>query len=317
MEVKKFNCELCNKIYSSASSLSNHKKIYHDTDHKRAKNIDDNLYYCRHCNKKFKNRNSRWVHEKKCSIETPNKEIEKILQEVEQLKKEILLKDKVIAAQDTVIETNKLTNKTFKCVNKVLMDKNYTNNSHNTTNSHNKINNYIQIYNIGMENVLETITEKQKMQIMTAKLKSLDNLVEIVHCGEYDQFKNIIITNLKGEFAYTYDSIKGYFVAVKQADALDSIFTYRMYDLEEIYNEMEDGNKIDEKTKEIIKKFIEKCESEEPYVDENGVKYPNFKEYSKDCIRIKLYNCNQQIKNDIARLIGEHGQIMIGSPNSE
>ena len=300
MEVKKFNCKLCNKIYSSASSLSNHKKIYHDTDNKRAKNSDDNLYYCRHCNKKFKNRNSRWVHEKKCTIETPNKEIEKILQEVEQLKKEILLKDKVIATQDKVIETNKLTKKTFKFVNKVLMDKN----SHHTTiNNHNNI---LQIYNIGMENIVETITKKQKIQIMNAGHTSFNKLIETVHCSEYDQFKNIIITNLKGDVAYVYDSDKGYFVQTQLNDALEEIFRYRIYDLEEIYNEMKDGNKITEKTKKIIKNFIEKCESEEPYVDEYGKKYPSYKEYNKYSMKIILYKSNQQVKNDIAKLIEQN-----------
>jgi hypothetical protein len=292
MEKKKFNCELCNKIYSSRSSLSNHKKIYHDNDFKRAKNIDDNLYYCRHCDKKFKNRNSRWVHEKKCNIEKSNKELEKILEENKQLKKEISLKNKVITVQDKLINVKSLATKSFKAVNKVLMDRSYTNNTTNNTN-------ILQIYNIGNENIVETMKIKDKLNILNAGHKSFNKLIETVHCGEYEEFKNIIITNVKGDIAYKYNSDKGYFIPVEMKDVLDDIFRCRIYDLEEIYNEMNDANKITEKTKQIIKDFIEKCESEDPYVDEYGKKYPNFKEYNKYSIKIILYKSNDKIKKDI------------------
>ena len=32
---------------------------------------------------------------------------------------------------------------------------------------------------------------------MNAKFYCLEKLVEIIHCGNYNQFKNIIITNMK------------------------------------------------------------------------------------------------------------------------
>jgi len=162
-----------------------------------------------------------------------------------------------------------------------------------------------------MENVVETITQKQKIQIMNAGHTSFNKLIETVHCSEYDQFKNIIITNLKGDIAYVYDSNKGYFVQTQLNDALEEIYRCRIYDLEEIYNEMKDETKITEKTKKIIKDFIEKCESEEPYVDEYGKKYPNFKEYNKYSMKIILYKSNEQLKNDIANVIGEHTQVTI------
>ena len=56
-------------------------------------------------------------------------------------------------------------------------------------------------------------------------MKALDKLIEITHCGEYPQFKNVVITNLKDDFAYKYDSNKGFFVTVKKNDLLEDVFT--------------------------------------------------------------------------------------------
>jgi len=140
---------------------------------------------------------------------------------------------------------------------------------------------------------------------MAAKLNALETIVEIAHCGDYDQFKNIIITNLKDNFAYKYDRIKGYFITVDKKDLLDAVITIRITDIEEIYDELQSANKIDEKTKRIIQSFLDKCNSDEPYTDENEIKYPNFKSYKQNSIKILLYNNQDKITKDIALLISD------------
>jgi hypothetical protein len=299
MEIKdQYYCKICNKYYASINSLSNHRrKLHHDTYEKynnKSKNNEDNLYYCRFCeDKSYNNPKTRWKHEQKCKQKKESNFIEKILEENKNIKAECdKLKNKVITVQDKLINIKSLATKSFKAVNKVLMDRSYTNNTTNNTN-------ILQIYNIGNENILETMKTKDKLSILNAGHKSFNKLIETVHCGEYEQFKNIIITNIKGDIAYKYESDKGYFVSIEMKDVLDDIFRCRIYDLEEIYNEMNDANKITEKTKQIIKDFIEKCESEDPYVDEYGKKYPNFKEYNKYSIKIILYKSNDKIKKDI------------------
>jgi len=291
-------CEICNKKYASIYSLSNHKRLYHQDkiDNKRMKNKEDNLYYCRHCDKKYKNRNSRAVHESKCKISTNNNIIENIKQEHDKLK------DKLTNLKNKLAKKTQLTTKTFKSVNNVLI------------NMSNTMKQTLQIYNLGMENITEVMKEKDKIDILNAGYRSFDKLIQTVHCGQYNQFKNIIITNLKGDVAYVYDSDKGYFVTMQINYVLDDIFRYRIYNLEEIYEEMKDGNKITEKIKKIIKIFIEKCENEEPYDDNNGKIYKNFKEYIKFYMKINLHNSSEQVKNDIARLIQEQNSC---SPNSE
>ena len=73
--------------------------------------------------------------------------------------------------------------------------------------------------------------------------------------------------------------------------------------IEEIYDELYNGTKIDTRTKDIIKRFLDKCESDDPYIDEHDVKYPNFKTYKKDSIKILLYNHQDKITKDISQLI--------------
>ena len=310
-----FTCEICNKTYASVFSLSNHKRTFHEEikDDRRAKNKEDNMYYCRFCDKKYKHCSNRAFHEKKCKpIENP---LEQVLQENIQIKEEAeqikaerdAYKDKIIKLQDKLIKTTRLTTKSFKALNKILMEKSYMNQSNNTnslntiTNNHN---NTLQICTLGSEDILNVLTEQQKRQIINAKFKSLDKLIEITHCGSYNQFKNILITNLKDEFAYKYDGSKGFFVTVKKNDNITYMLDYRIYNINEIYDEIENG--IDENTKTVIRRFMEKCENDEPFEDDNGTRYPNYKEYKKDCVKILLYNNHDQITKSIASLIEEH-----------
>jgi len=301
---KEYSCLKCNKSYSSSSSLSNHNNKFH----KAVVVSTPNLYKCRFCDKFYSIYQSRWFHEQKCKhiIKEKNNTIESIKAERD------AYKDKIIKLQDKLIKTNRLTTKSFKAINKILMERSYhmnqsnNNNSLNTTNTVNSNNNILQICNVGSEDILNVLTEQQKKQIMNAKFKSLDKLVEITHCGEYNQFKNIIITNLKDEFAYKYDDSKGFFVTVKKNDVITNMIDYRIYNLNEMYDEMENGNKIDAKTKVVLKRFMDKCDSDDPFEDDNGIKYPNYKEYKKDCVKILLYNNHERITKDIASLIQDN-----------
>jgi hypothetical protein len=311
IDQKKYFCQICNKKYASASSFSNHTKNHHQEDNKKKKNTEDNYYYCRKCNKTYKSCQSRWNHEKKCIfIETTNDdEIDNIFEENQKLKDDKLKQaEQIIKLQNKIIKSNRLDTKTFKAINKILMDRSYAVNSNNNirnNNNNNNITNIQQICNIGNEELVKILTDQQKKQIMGAKLNVLERLVEMAHCGEYNQFKNIIITNLKDNFAYKYDQTKGYFIVVEKNELLDAVVTIRLSDIEEIYDELQYANKIDGKTKKIIQSFLDKCNSDEPFVDENNIKFPNFKSYKQNSIKILLYNNQDKITKDIALLISE------------
>jgi len=320
MEKKIFKCPICDKEYSTASSLSNHKKNQHENDDKRKKNTEDNYYHCRYCqNKKYKTRNARWFHEKKCIyIENTNgNDIDEILEENQKLKDDKLKQaQQIIKLQNKIIKATSLDTKTFKAINKVLMNR--SNNSHNNmiansnnnnSNSNNTINNNIQqICNIGNEELVKVLTDEQKKQIMGAKLNALEKIVEIAHCGEYKQFKNIIITNLKNNYAYKYDKAKGYFITIEKNDLLDDIVLHRITDIEAIYDEIKSAKELDNETRHIIQSFFTYYNSDDPYVDENDVEYPNFKSYKQNSIKILIYNNRDKITKDIALLISENNE---------
>jgi hypothetical protein len=63
---------------------------------------------------------------------------------------------------------------------------------------------------------------------------SLDRIMNMVHCGEYDFFKNVIITNLTKKYAYKYDKSEEFHE--DKTILLDAIVSGRVADLEEIYN---------------------------------------------------------------------------------
>ena len=299
MDVSKVICSICNKTYSSRKTLLNHRREIHNVSEKekRTKIDKPGCYPCKMCDKRYTSAQSRWRHEKTCKpiVEICNV---KMQQEVDLLKKQI------IELQNKLLNTNRLDNKTFRAINKILMDRSYRN-SHNTINSHNTVNhnNTYQILELGGEELTNVLTFQQKWQIMESRLCSIEKLVEIAHCGEMNQFKNILITNLKDNFAYKYDDSKGYFIAVSKADLLEDVVNNRMMDIEAIYDELKTANKIGERTKKLIQDFLDRMNNEQTPFYDNETKYENFKTFKTDRIKILLYNNHDKITKDIALLI--------------
>ena len=69
--------------------------------------------------------------------------------------------------------------------------------------------------------------------------------------------------------------------------------------------------RIEAKTKVVLKRFMDKCDSDDPFEDDNGIKYPNYREYKKDCVKILLYNNHERITKDIASLIQDNEEAKI------
>jgi hypothetical protein len=306
-------CSLCNKTYSNKKCLLQHNRNIHaiyciEKDRKRDETTK--CYSCKYCTKEYKISQSRWYHEKICpeKIKQQNmaEEMERIKLENEIMKQEAeKQKDEIILLQKKLLSSKRIDNKTFKAVNKILINNSLKNSNNTITNNNN---NTFQICSLGNEELLNVLTVQQKKQIMNSKLMSLEKIVEITHCGEMNQFKNILITNLKDNYAYKYDASKGYFITVTKGDLLDDIISNRVTDIQDIYDEYKTTNKIDEKTKELIQKFLDKMENkEEPFYD-NETKYDNFKTFKTDKIKILLYNNQEKITQDIATMIDKKGE---------
>ena len=178
-------------------------------------------------------------------------------------------------------------------------------NSLNTTNTHSHNCYNIQILQLGSERVLRSLSMEDKQAIIDKRMCSLEKIVELVHCGVQDMYKNILITNLKDKYCYKYDNAHGQFVTATKADVLEELIENRIGDLEAIYDEFATANKIDQKTRRLIQTFLDKlAEDDVQYTDDTAV-YPSYRDYKKHNIKILLYKNSDRISKDVALLIGD------------
>jgi formate dehydrogenase maturation protein FdhE len=151
---------------------------------------------------------------------------------------------------------------------------------------------------------------KEKKEIINARYMSLNKIVQIVHCGKYDQFKNIVITNLKDNYANKFDDKKKFFEAITKNEALNDLVSYRLSDIEWIFDELVEENKVDSRTKELVETFLDKINNNaEPFFDANeNTKFPDYKAWYVNDLNILLYNNNAKITKGIASLITKNEQ---------
>jgi len=144
------------------------------------------------------------------------------------------------------------------------------------SNNNNTVNNIVQhnhfkIEPFGKENILDIITDKEKKLIINQGHESIEKLIEITNAGKYDQFKNIMITNKRENDAYIYDEKTKIFISCDKNWALCKLITNRLDEVEEIYNEFDEKNKLSDNTKKILSSFFIKMSNEnDTFIDENS-----------------------------------------------
>ena len=200
-------------------------------------------------------------------------------------------------------------NVTLKQLNKKLLErhnliKNLNNNSYNNStinsNNNNVINNNIvyQLVGFTKEEVTDILTLKEKKQIINAKFNCLEKLIETIH------LKNIIITNMNNNYIYKYDDEKGQFVLSTKSSTLNSLMDCRITDIEIIYNELVENNKLDNKTKELVEKFINKINNDDiKFTDIDNKDYDSYRHYKINEVKMILYNNQDKITNDISLML--------------
>jgi hypothetical protein len=319
-------CTICNKKYSSYKSLWNHNKEFHKNKNTNVLNNSDKVlnnsdkvlnnsdkvkkYNCKYCNNQFLNVKTRWSHEQKCKIicnEKNQKELEL------QIAKEnnIRLKEeaRILKLKLKLQQADKVDNITLNKLNKMLLKhnnriKNSTVNSHNTINNIQNIQNNFQLVGFGKEEITEVLTNNEKRLIMNSKYGCLEKLIEIVHCGKYNQFKNVILTNMKDNYMYKYDDVKGCFVLGTKSEIMNSLVDGKLFDLDVIYNDLLEKNKIDEKTKNCIEDFVNRIHNnDEKFTDIEGKQHEDYKHYKISEIKLLLFNNQDKITNDISLLL--------------
>ena len=290
--VKPYKCDICDKYYKSRNSLGNHNRNFHPVKcrkssqktrkssfntqnnsfvtQKTSKNTDNSRLKCRYCSKIYSRSDNLKRHMKNCkekkNIENENlllkKENEELKNKYKEYGEEIKnLKEQLLSIMN---KQCKMHHQTFNKIQNQL-----TNNYSNCT---------FNIVQLGQEDLVNTLSDKEQLKVLNKKYNSLNFLIDYIHCNEkFPEFNNVIITNLQNNIAYIYDHDKNRFIAKKKDDLIDDIIYYRMSDLEEFYDIHLDN--LDGKTKEVINDVISKMEDNDKFINKK-----------KEEIKLILYN---------------------------
>ena len=289
-------CVICDKNYSSRQSLYNHRKRIHSPEkvslppkstispHFSTVNLQYDEYVlkkvtCRYCNKVFSRVDSLTRHlkiNKKC---TSNKDTHGFISKEEHQQ---ILKE----------ELNKIKQEITDQFMKILSNKPiHTQNIANQLND-NATQNNITIVSLGKEDVLGTLTQQEKIKILNERYKSVIELVKLIHCsGKYPQFNNSIISNLKSEFALTYNEEDDKFVTTKKSELVSNIVSHRTANVEEMLDE--NKNRVSKQTNKKVKELIEILEKDDMKLTEEDSEF--VKDY-KTNIMTNIYDNSDELK---------------------
>lgn len=227
------------------------------------------FFFCEFCNKSFSRKYNlnRHLKLKRClklkDIKNENLILKK---ENEEFKKELnCIKSQLL---DVMNKQCKIHYKTLQKINNQLVNNNYNN-----------FNNfYINIVQLGQDDLVNTLSKKEQVKILKKKYQSLNYLVDYIHCNNhFPEFNNVVITNLQNNIAYMYDNNKKQFIATNKDELIDEIISYRMSDLGEFYDIHLDN--LDNKTKKVISELLVKMENDDKYIIKK-----------KDQIKLLVYN---------------------------
>ena len=311
-------CKFCNRVYKSKQSLWNHCSKYHiqknlkiiqessnynptliqesSNNNPIITQLSINKHNCKYCSKAFKYNQGKWKHEQKCKInnETSLKVENEILkQQIKQQAEEInLIKQQSEEMQLLKQQLLEIMNKQCKIHPKTLQKINKQLNAETINENNGTINNNtINILALGHEDLGDVFSKKEKLTVLKNKFNCLPYLVEYTHFNDkYPQFKNIMITNMQNSIAYKYDYKLNQFVAIDKNELLDDLINERVADIEAFYDELE--AELDDKTKSIIDKVLDKFENN-----------PDYKEEKKKEIKLIIYNNKNKVSKDLEIII--------------
>ena len=300
-------CNICKKIYSSYKSLWNHNKKFHIIESiesnpkvtlkssignpKVTLNLSTNNinnFHCKFCNKIYKYKQGKYKHEQTC-INNNNIIKENTILELKE--KNIELTNKF----DQLLKLFKIHPKTLQKINKQLINNNNINNINNGYINNGNINN-INIVKFGSEDLSSILSQSEVLKILNRKMSSLEESIKLIHFNDKrPQLKNIYITNLKDQYAYTFDGSK--FIAVLKNDVLGELVDNYFENIELSVEEY----KLNSKTIEVLDNFIEKINDEEhTFTDkEHNKKYPNYRNFKVNQVKLMIYNESENRPNII------------------
>ena len=168
----------------------------------RKHNGSDKMLSCPHCMEPFSRSDALKRHvENRCKV-------------VQQRNREM---EQTIALQQQKIELLESQNKQIESIRSSVTN-NITNNMMNNT----IINNVSYRVQLGSETIADLLTDKDKKQVLSKLHGSLLYYIHKVHfSGEYPEYLNVALTNLRSKYAHKYSEIEQKFIT----DLTDKIFS--------------------------------------------------------------------------------------------
>jgi hypothetical protein len=278
-----FICYKCDKYYKSYQCLWNHNRLHHKTKKENQKinkkedekeDIkEDKMYekiFCNHCNCQYANKYSLKRHLKSCNY--TDQEIKQIIKEPKTNSKmgvkvennNQISNDSLVSKNAEIAELKNLIKTIVEIIPKFkpnITNNNANNIINNVNNNTNIQNNNIQNNNqisinmvpFGDEDIPNSLTSQEQINILKQKNKALEAIIKTVHFNKkYPQFHNIAINDDKG---YKYDKILKQYKEISKYELLLELIENRVNDIYDI-NEENKFN-LSKKTHDYIKTYIE------------------------------------------------------------
>ena len=270
-----YYCKICEKKYKNYKSLWKHNYTFHKVEVVKDVVVEDKSVVENVVNvvKKVVKNNICKKCNKQLSDRVSRWKHEKICVEDDKNTEIEELKAEMEKLRDIIQKSLKIHPKTLQKINNQL------NNNINTTNNitNNTINNNLYVQ-LGHEDLVNVLSKSEKRGILNRKSMGINDLVELIHCsGKYKQFMNVYITNLQNTVAYCYNEKLNNFIVVNKNELLNDIIDSRIYDITKFLEEAE--KVLEPSTAADIKRIIKKMESDD-----------SFKGLKKEEIKFILYN---------------------------
>ena len=287
----------CPKMHQNAPNCTknapNCTKLHRNAPNCTEMEQPKNPLQCQCCMKLFSNKFSIKRHKQgRCKAEETIQSLKERLAEQQQIIDLVKLLGTKInnESQLVTVSPNTNTNANNTNANNTNNNSNNTNNTNNTNTNTNTINtvinntnNTIKLVELGNENIVELLSDREKKQILGKMHKSLIHLIEKVHfSGEYPQFANVVITNLKNKLAYKYSEVDQKFVIDIAEKVINQVIDNHFDDICTIYEEQKEA--LDKKTNIRTGEFIEQHTN-------NPDKY---KQTAND-VKLMMYNKREKV----------------------
>ena len=245
-----YYCRYCDGNYSTKGNYEKHiLTAKHRSNMQKHKRMTRNrqITTCEHCSQDFCSVFSLKRHLTRCkTLKEQNTNLEL---RIEELQRDLDEKDKELQTQQIRRYTKK--DKNNQDVQAV------TNN--NTINVNNTIINNVNVsyrVQLGSETIADSLTDSEKQQVLSKIHGSLKYYIHKVHfSGEYPEYLNVALTNLRSKYAHKYSEIEQKFITELAENVFTEMVDTRFSEICDFYDERK--VKLNSKMESRLNSFID------------------------------------------------------------